>query len=155
MKHQASYISCGVLQVYDLEAMSRSPLLDLLHMLGAELVPTVAHIVFSDANCLGNGFRLAREITDRFPRTLVGRSGVNPNTGNRIHTWIWDPDWPEVATWADTLTRPAVKEGAAPRREFTHAEIKKLGWNFSDEVELGEENEGTDWGSDSWGDDDE
>ena len=56
--------------------------------------PRCAHIVFSDSVRMNNGRSLAKFIEkNHLGELFKSPETVNPNSGNRIETWIWTPDW--------------------------------------------------------------
>ena len=103
-----SSVSCGVVQIYSLlpthnyppgtKAAARLSLLEsLLSTLATTSTQLCGTVVFSDADCYGNGIRLASEIKEAFGEEgLVSVSNKNPNSGNRIRTWLWSPNWHAV-----------------------------------------------------------
>lgn len=132
MQLQNSHISCGVQQVYSLEAYGpgeRPHLYDLLMVLSGSAAPYFGMVVFSDADVNGNGEALATEITDTFGTTgLVSASCVNPNSGNAITTWIWAPNWRTVSEYMNTW-----KVGG--KRAFSRDRVQKIEWSRRDEPE--------------------
>jgi hypothetical protein len=114
LKAYFSCISCGVHQLQSLyymkigrrvgtETLSGMDIIvSGLEFVSAESVPTrgsgeetynatCAMYVFSDADCYGNGIAFAKVIADNALGPIVENAEVtfNPNSGNKIRTWIW------------------------------------------------------------------
>lgn len=106
MNVYTSHISCGVVQVAGLEAYTRvGPDLDgLLRVLGGPNAPYCCTVVFSDADRYNNGRRLAKSIRTALQggHGLAVRKGINPNSGNAIRTWVWSPNWADVAAYMES-----------------------------------------------------
>lgn len=91
-----SYISCGVWQLYGLQLQDRHHAPDTIKaalaraFLDDEGPPKPGQvIIFSDADVIGNGLRVAEYITTEGLGTLSVHKSTNPNTGNAITTWLW------------------------------------------------------------------
>jgi hypothetical protein len=90
-------------------------------MLKATQYDSFSTFMFSDADVEENGIRLAEQIRATFPNTqLVSGTNVNPNSNNRITTWVWSPNWSDVAAWAEKL----MTTGGA--RVFTKDEVAEM-----------------------------
>jgi hypothetical protein len=62
-----------------------------------------AMYVFSDADNYGNGVAFAETIKDHGLGLIVENSEVttNPNSGNKIRTWIWQPDKKKILEYVN------------------------------------------------------
>lgn len=155
MKSQPSPISCGVRQVYELWNLNSreddrdiygdesftghvvpagvpAAIRPLVAMLKATVHQGFSTIVFSDADMEGNGKALERAILSVFSKDwLVSVSNVNPNSSNRITTWVWAPDWLDVAKWADGLRT----ENERKNRVFTKEAVTDIRCRWAEEYE--------------------
>lgn len=103
MYTRRTFVSCGCTQLYNLGTVSKAQLM-------LRLTPSYAWwhtrgegpdgegdgkiykgetVIFSDADCLGNGKRLEGLIKDYKLGEVVKVSGRNPNTEENITTYLW------------------------------------------------------------------
>jgi hypothetical protein len=112
--------------VYALDHYGENPLTMLLMALSASTAPYTGMIVFSDADTYGNGIKVAAAIKEAFTdKGLVSASNINPNSGNAITTWIWAPNWKEVAEWMD-------KQGSDKKRAYSKERVAKIKYAYRD-----------------------
>ena len=94
-----SAISCGVVEMYDLEDGPKSLIRDAStkYAEGREWGEKFVHIIFSDAVRRGHGSKLAAVITkENLGALYTTRARKNPNSPNNIKTWMWSVNWDAV-----------------------------------------------------------
>lgn len=103
MPIQPSHISCGVHQYYMIDHIHGQLTAGYLRNLLSDGLAQATSLLFSDADQLGNGIKLAQQIRAAFPDTDLIESApkTNPNSGSIIRTWVWTPDWEAVAKYAE------------------------------------------------------
>lgn len=92
-----SAVSCGLAQLVDLENEC-DPWKTLVNCFDYDIDTNEeevgAFVLYSDANVNSNG----QELTDYIRRYKLGPVAetnlkYNPNSGNQIRAWIWEPNW--------------------------------------------------------------
>lgn len=101
MQRYASYVSCGVVQVYDLHIGMTAQNAYGVQSYARDLIRALrnykfATAVFSDWDIYNNGHSLAQAIVEAGLGRVVAVPGYNPNSGHNITTWLWTPDWSAV-----------------------------------------------------------
>ena len=97
-KYKSDTFSCGVLQLSKLWNDGNA------YTVVKKILPrpndafNCCLVTWSDADHMGNGLRIAKEIRKTFPDTdlFESASACNPNSSNIIRMWVWRFDQDKV-----------------------------------------------------------
>lgn len=113
-----SDISCGVAQLSELHRIKDA------RGLAASVLPNwadfcaIPYVLFSDADVCGNGERVS-DLIEKNELGLCHEFGPenNPNSGNAIRLWVWQPDWEQMHKLkAKCLARKPKKKAPVKKR---------------------------------------
>lgn len=123
MQLTGTSISCGVYQIHDLHPVHNS-----VRVSYAEAflncyrqVRGYTHILFSDANYIGNGTNLAKEL-EKYGQIATTGERRSASTTNMIEVWIWSPS-------VDTVNNlDKILADLAEARKRTVTKLSSNGW---------------------------